>query len=73
MAKSHASNNPQATLDSLMILHVLTLATPLLLGADTALDEAALLRKLAHESELSCKQLGLTDMLATANMVRHCW
>lgn len=46
-----------------MILHVLRLTIPLLLGADTALNQAALLEELTHESELSCKELGLTDTL----------
>lgn len=42
-----------------MVLHVLRLTTLLLLGADTAYNQA----NLAHERELSCKELGLTDTL----------
>lgn len=52
-----------STLDRLMVLHVLGLTTVLLLGADTAHNQAALVRNLACECELSCKELGLTDTL----------
>ena len=46
-----------------MVLHVLRLTTLLLLGADTAYNQAAPVGNLAHERELSCKELGLTDTL----------
>lgn len=50
-------------LDRLMVLHVLTLTALLLLKADTAYSQAAPVGNLAHECELSCKELGLTDTL----------
>lgn len=46
-----------------MVLHVLGLTTLLVVGADTAQNQAALVGNLAHERELSCKELGLTDTL----------
>ena len=52
-----------------MVLHVFRLTTLLLPGADTAYNQA----NLAHERELSCKELGLTDTLLGNGQYGQTW